>query len=578
HVRHHRGCAALQQCQPVVRPVRHCGGHGEPHRPLHRRPGRGLLRPHGPLPRRVRPALPPLLPVSHPRRPRHPGRPRHLRLPHLRRRRTVVHRGQHPRDRLPADRWRHLVERHHPLAHHPRHLHFGTLLPRPAGRPVPLHGPPHRRRRRRRLPQDALRFALPRHLLERKLLDGRLLDLCLRLHLRQQDRRQDPLRIPAARRQQRRLCNLRRPAHVPVGRPRRHAVAVAHLRLALVLRRLCTRLPVHLPQLHHRPTRLVGGRRRPGHRHAHRPRLLRLAARALLSAPVHQEGGGVNHRHRAPGKFFAPTPFVWSHPAVKAPPSLIYISHITSISRPPCIIIKKSKKKRPAFRPHHLAHDNQRWALQPRLPHAPLQLPDLRYHHALLRRRPPLHGHARRAHTQPALLQPAHHLRQPPQPHVNNQRGIRVHRPDLDLRPALPRVPGDEAHRASDAALRQRHAERGRDACRGCDAGHGVHLDALPLQKVDLLPAAPEHERVPALEPHDRLPLRRERAQQHVDLLLRARVEARLLAHVHHRRPRVDVRQDRRRHQPVVQNHVRARHQRHRTQRQQTRVPGPRAD
>src|SRR5207244_3635482 len=55
----------------------------------------------------------------------------------------------------------------------------------------------------------------------------------------------------------------------------------------------------------------------------------------------------------------------------------------------------------------------------------------------------------------------------------------------------------------------------------GAAAGNDLERNPRPRQGVGLFAAAPEHERIAALEPHDPPPPPRVRDQQHVDLLLR---------------------------------------------------------
>src|SRR5690606_3231794 len=64
-------------------------------------------------------------------------------------------------------------------------------------------------------------------------------------------------------------------------------------------------------------------------------------------------------------------------------------------------------------------------------------------------------------------------------------------------------------------------------AAGGCsDAGHYLAIDAVGQQKLQLLGAAPEDERIATLEPHHTSVLQCQIDQQLVDLLLRQAVKA----------------------------------------------------
>ena len=73
---------------------------------------------------------------------------------------------------------------------------------------------------------------------------------------------------------------------------------------------------------------------------------------------------------------------------------------------------------------------------------------------------------------------------------------------------------------------------------------HAVHTDAAITQVLRLLAAATKNIRVAALEAQHGCARVRKTAQQCVYLILCARVEALLLAHVHHHRAAVDELQD----------------------------------
>ena len=93
-------------------------------------------------------------------------------------------------------------------------------------------------------------------------------------------------------------------------------------------------------------------------------------------------------------------------------------------------------------------------------------------------------------------------------------------------------VAGDDGERRGEAAMGERDAgDRGhRDGAR--DARHDLDVDAGVAAERDLLAAAPEDERVAALEPHDLLAVAGEGDEQLVDGVLRHRVVAGELADV----------------------------------------------
>ena len=64
-------------------------------------------------------------------------------------------------------------------------------------------------------------------------------------------------------------------------------------------------------------------------------------------------------------------------------------------------------------------------------------------------------------------------------------------------------VTGDEMHRPGNIAMRQRQLQAGGGGARGGHAGYDLHRHAGEAQTVQFLPAAAEHERVAALQPHD---------------------------------------------------------------------------
>ena len=95
---------------------------------------------------------------------------------------------------------------------------------------------------------------------------------------------------------------------------------------------------------------------------------------------------------------------------------------------------------------------------------------------------------------------------------------------------------------------------------------------------LDFLAAAPENERVAALQPQHALPLLRQPHQQLADVLLRQRMIVRLLADIDARRVAADEIQDARTDQPVVEHHVGALHQPQGAEGEQIGIARPGAD
>ena len=124
----------------------------------------------------------------------------------------------------------------------------------------------------------------------------------------------------------------------------------------------------------------------------------------------------------------------------------------------------------------------------------------------------------------------------------------------------------------------QRNARGGRGGGGGRDAGDQLHRDPVTAQVVQLLAAAPEHEGVAALEPHDTLAGARLVAQQGVDLVLAERVIALRLADIDALGVAPGPVQDLRPDQPVVDHHVGALQRGQRLEGQQVRIAGAGAD
>jgi hypothetical protein len=99
-------------------------------------------------------------------------------------------------------------------------------------------------------------------------------------------------------------------------------------------------------------------------------------------------------------------------------------------------------------------------------------------------------------------------------PHVDHQGRLRVGQalPIEVERPAGAAVPGHEAHAGGQAPVGERNAGAGRTARRRGDAGHDLAGHAVPRQVERLLAAAPEDQRIAALEAHDPVTRPRQRS------------------------------------------------------------------
>ena len=122
-------------------------------------------------------------------------------------------------------------------------------------------------------------------------------------------------------------------------------------------------------------------------------------------------------------------------------------------------------------------------------------------------------------------------------------------------------VAGDHRERRGHPAVRHGDARIRRRGDAGRDARHHGERDAVGSQLLGLLAAAAEHERVAAFEAHERASRRGLLHEQRVDLVLREGVAVGRLAHVHELACRGRLRDDVRRHEPVVHEHVGALHQ-----------------
>ena len=127
-------------------------------------------------------------------------------------------------------------------------------------------------------------------------------------------------------------------------------------------------------------------------------------------------------------------------------------------------------------------------------------------------------------------------------------------------------------------AMRPRHAGVGGAGQRGGDARHHFEGDAVRVQELQLLAAAPEHEGVAALEPHHAAAGARMLQHQRVDAVLADVVVGGLLAHFDELGVAARQRQHAGADQAVVQDHVGLVEQAQRTQREQARIARTGAD
>ena len=118
------------------------------------------------------------------------------------------------------------------------------------------------------------------------------------------------------------------------------------------------------------------------------------------------------------------------------------------------------------------------------------------------------------------------------QPHVEHGGGAgHRERPPIGLRAVTLPMTGNERHAVRMFAMRQRNTRVRRCPQRRGDAGHHRKIDARRRERLQLFPAAPEDERIAALEAHHALALVRVLDEQRVDLLLRAADIAGRFAH-----------------------------------------------
>ena len=131
---------------------------------------------------------------------------------------------------------------------------------------------------------------------------------------------------------------------------------------------------------------------------------------------------------------------------------------------------------------------------------------------------------------------------------------------------------GDERDAACEAAVRDRDAERRRHADAGSDARNHLDLDASGDESLHFLAAAPEDERITALETGHHLPLPGVEDHQALDELLRRRCAAAALADFDHARVGACVGEAAAAHQLVDQDDIRHAEHARGLQRHQFRV------
>ena len=143
--------------------------------------------------------------------------------------------------------------------------------------------------------------------------------------------------------------------------------------------------------------------------------------------------------------------------------------------------------------------------------------------------------------------------------------------------PFAARVAGDDGERRGDAAPGQGNAGRRRRRHRRRHAGNDLAGNARGGQRLDLLAATAEDERVSAFQAHDAVPAARIADEHGVDLRLRERVVSGRLAGKDVTRARRFGEQARV-HEAIVHDDVGGAQPREPAQRHEARIAGPRAD
>ncbi len=121
---------------------------------------------------------------------------------------------------------------------------------------------------------------------------------------------------------------------------------------------------------------------------------------------------------------------------------------------------------------------------------------------------------------------------------------------------AVGRVTGDERDTVCERTVGDRDAQRRRRGQPGRDPRDDVDGDTGGVERREFLAAAPEHERVAALEPHHAIARARFANQKLLDERLRRRATTAALAHRDEARGRTSHREDPGRNQVVMQHDV----------------------
>ncbi len=200
---------------------------------------------------------------------------------------------------------------------------------------------------------------------------------------------------------------------------------------------------------------------------------------------------------------------------------------------------------------------------------------------ALARHRAPLDRRRRLARVASRRDQRGGVLGQPPDAHVEDEgagKGGERHPVESGLRLLGVLVAGYEGHRRGVVAVGHRDSRVGGGGDPGGDPGNDLELDPRLAQRLPLLAAAPEDERIASLEPDDAPALAGGGDQALADLLLGHRGGTGRLADVDQLGLLAGAVERPWRDQAVVEDRVGGRDQLQRARRHQARVPGPRAD
>ncbi len=199
----------------------------------------------------------------------------------------------------------------------------------------------------------------------------------------------------------------------------------------------------------------------------------------------------------------------------------------------------------------------------------------------MLGTRPPTHGGNGRVRITSARDEGLGDLCDPPGTHQDHERaagpGERV---PVDVGAVLGGilVTGHDREVRRHAAVRHRDARVGGRRDRARDAGDDLERHAGRDARFGFLAAASEHERVAALQAHDRAGRRAARDEQGVDLVLAERGAAGRLADVDELSAGPGELEERRGRQPVVDDDVGGAQQELPAAGQQARIPRPGAD